>query len=407
MSIGRRNILAAAFASSASLAAGAAGRAQTKPMPDHMQMGHPKPERPAVPRLPVLLCRTADTLGVDAAYHMLQQGEDTLAAALKVAQAQEDNPNDFSTGAGGLPNRDGLVQLDACCFHGPTGRSAAVACVSGVRSASLLARAVMEQTGYPLLTGAGARQFAESQGLADQAPANDRTRKIWSLWRQVQAMPQPVAPGSYDPNWPKQDRQGHFLPASQEELDTLVNKVAVLAGQAGLEPQWTWRAAYDVLFPQALPLFVATLNQKNEMSCAATSSGLPWRMAGASSDVAMLGAGCFLDPAVGVAGASGNADANSRIGGARLIVQNMKSGMTPEEAGMDALRRIAACYHDPAALRFVEIVYYVLRKDGAYACVSLWNGDRTGHMRTYTVHDGLRRSERCAFLLKGSPLIAA
>ena len=390
------------------MAASAAGRAQTKPMPDHMKMGHPKPERPAVPRLPMILCRTADTLGVDAAYRMLQQGEDTLAAALKVTQTQENNPDDFSTGAGGLPNKDGVVELDACCFHGPTGRSAAVACVSGVRNASLLARAVMERTGYPLLAGAGAQQFGASLGLADTGAANDRTRRIWSLWKQVQAMPQPVAPGSYDPNWPKQDREGHFLPASQEGLDTLVNKVAALAKQAGLAPQWTWRAAYDVLFPQASPLFVAALNQKNEMSCAATSAGLPWRMAGAASDVAMLGAGCFLDQSVGVAGASGNADANSRIGGARLIVQNMKSGMTPEEAGMDALRRIADCYrHDPAALRFVEVVYYVLRKDGAYACVSLWNGDRTGHVRTYTVHDGLRRSEQCAFLLKGSPLIAA
>ncbi len=407
MSVSRRTILATVIASSAAARAQTPMADHSKPVPDHMVMGHPKPERPEVPRLPVVLCRTADTLGVDAAYRMLRQGGDTLDAALKVAETQEENANDFTTGAGGLPNADGVVQLDACCFHGPTGRSAAVAGVSGIRHAALLAQTVMEKTGYPLLAGADAQRFAMSQGLAQEGVINDRTRKIWSLWKQVQALPQPLVPGRYDPNWPKQDREGHFLPASQETLDTLVNRVAELAKKAGIEPQWTWRAAYDVLFPAAAPLFAAALNAKNEMSCAATSSGLPWRMAGATSDVAMLGAGCFVDPAVGVAGASGSAEANTRIAGAHLIVQNMRSGMTPEDAGMGALQRIAECYrHDMEALRFVEIIYYVLRKDGAYACVSLWQGDRTGHVQTFTVHDGLRRSEQCAFLFKGSPLIS-
>ncbi len=411
MSIPRRSILATAVLSSTSMAFGAAGRApppMAMPMADHMNMSHPKPKRPDVPRLPVILCRTSDTLGVDAAYGMLQQGSDTLDSALKITRTQEDDPNDFTTGVGGLPDADGAVRLDACCFHGPTGRSAAVAGVGGLRNASLLAQSVMQKTGYNLLAGEGARLFGIAQGLPAEAPSNDRTDKMWSLWKQVRALPGPVAPGVYDPNWPSQDRQAHFLPASQASLDTLVNKVAVLAKAAGLEPQWTWRAAFDALFPSATPLFAAAVNAKNEMSCAATTSGLPWRMPGAVSDVAMLGAGCYLDPAIGAVGASGNAEANIRIGGAHSIVQSMRSGMLPENAGMDALRRVAECYkHDMAALRFVEIVYYVLRKDGAYACVSLWRGDRTGHVRTYTVHDGLRRSEPCLFLFNGSPLITA
>ena len=75
---------------------------------------------------------------------------------------------------------------------------------------------------------------------------------------------------------------------------------------------------------------------------------------------------------------------------------------------MDALRYIASVYkHDMAALRFVELSYYILRNDGAYACVSLWQGDRTGHVRTFTIHDGVRRSESCLSLFAGSPVTGA
>jgi N4-(beta-N-acetylglucosaminyl)-L-asparaginase len=131
-------------------------------------------------------------------------------------------------------------------------------------------------------------------------------------------------------------------------------------------------------------------------------------MAGAVSDIAMLGAGSYLDPDIGSAGASGNADANIRISGARVVVENMGRGMSPLEAGMDALRRVAAWYrHDMRALRFVELAYYVLRRDGAYACVSLWQGDRTGFARRYTIHDGVLRSEECAYLFSGSALLQA
>ena len=80
--------------------------------------------------------------------------------------------------------------------------------------------------------------------------------------------------------------------------------------------------------------------------------------------------------------------------------------MSPADAGMDVLRSIADYYRgDMEALRFIEIVYYVLRNDGAYAGVSLWHGDRTGHVRSFTIHDGVRRSEEFAFLFDGSPVM--
>ena len=374
-------------------------------MPHHAMHGHPKPERPKTPRLPAILCRKANTLGIDAAFDMLQRGDDTLEAVLKITGTQEDDPHDYSCGVGGLPNEDGAVQLDACCFHGPTGRSAAVGGVRGIRNVSRLARDVMDRTGYPLLCGKDAESFGLSHGFVEEKLGNAQSEKIWGVWKRGQALPRPLGPGRYDPGWPGPDSASHFLPASQKELDILVREHEVLARQEGLEPQWTWVAAYDALFPAATPLSVAVINARREMSCAATTSGLPWRAAGAVSDIAMLGAGCYLDPEIGSAGASGSADANTKIVGAHLIVQNMRRGLSPEEAGMDALRAIVSRYKgDMAALRFVEIVYYILRNDGAYGCVSLWRGDRTGHVRTFTIHDGVRRSENCLFLFDGSPV---
>jgi N4-(beta-N-acetylglucosaminyl)-L-asparaginase len=370
---------------------------------DHAAHIHPKPVRPSVPRLPALICRMAGTTAIDEAYQTLAEGRDTLDSALHVTQAQEDDPDDQSTGRGGLPTEQGEVQLDASCIHGPTRRGAAIACVSGIRNASLLARTAMEHSDYPLLVGQGAQRLALAHGFSKEELLTDRSRKMWTAWQHIMATAS-RGPGLTDPNWPFPGKDSHFLPPSQQDLNTLVRSTERLAVDAGLGPQWTWRAAYDALFPTAEPLYVGTVNEKKEMSAVATTSGLPWRPSGIASDIAVIGSGIFLDPEIGSAGASGNAPANMKIAGARKIIDNMRSGMSPEDAGMDVLRQMARWYqNDTIALRFVEIVYYILRKDGAYGSVSLWQGDKTGHTRQFTIHDGVRRSENCRFLLAGSP----
>ncbi|MGF7183262.1 isoaspartyl peptidase/L-asparaginase [Tunturiibacter psychrotolerans] len=412
MELSRRSFLAVAAMSSASAVLGTKGSAQTAsmqhdhPADAHAAHNHPKPVRPVVPRLPVLICKMTPTIGVDAAYTMLKERGDTLDAVLHVTRTQEDDPNDHSAGLGGLPNEQGEVQLDACCLHGPTGRVGSVAGVSGIKNASLLARAVMEDTGYSQIVGADAHRFALARGFQKEELNTERTRKNWALWKSIQSAPELVGSEIYDPSWPRPARKTHSMPVNQRDLDELVNKLEPYAVRAGLGPEFTWRAVYDALFPEAEPLYVSAVNEKQEVSSAATTSGLPWRQAGVTGDVAMVGAGCYLDPEIGSAGSSGNAEANIRIAGAHTIVENMRRGMSPEDAGMDALRRIVKRYkNDMTALRFVEMVYYILRVDGSYESVSLWRGDKTGHVRQFTIKDAenMRRSEDCKFLFDGNP----
>ena len=402
----RRSFLTTAALSTASIAFASKSHAQMQDM-SHMDHNDPEPKRPAVPRLPALICKATGTIGIDAAYNMLLNGSDTLDAALHVCQTQEDDAKDHSTGLGGLPNAQGEVQLDACCLHGPSRRAAAVGSVSGIRNASLLARALMDDTGDALLVGSDAQAFALAHGFAKEDLVTERSRQSYALWKKIRSDPSLLGAGMYDPTWPEPLRQAHFMPRSQKEFDLLVKKCEPLAVQTGIAPAMTWRAVFEVLAPASRAVYVATVDRKGQLSSASTSSGQPWRMPGVASDIATIGAGCFLDPDVGSAGASGNAEASIKIAGAHTIVENMRMGMSPEDAGMDALRRIVRWYkNDMDALRFVEVVYYILRKDGAYGSVSLWRGDRTGHVREFTITDAkdVRRTEECVALFPCGPL---
>ena len=122
-------------------------------------------------------------------------------------------------------------------------------------------------------------------------------------------------------------------------------------------------------------------------------------MPGRVGDSPIIGAGCYTDQDVGSAGATGSGEENIKVAGAHTIVENMRHGMSPHEAGMDALKRIVRNYNDDMnKLRFVDMTYYVLRKDGAYAGVSLWEGyttDTCTRSRSTTAPSARRRPFRC------------
>ncbi|MCI0403622.1 MAG: N(4)-(beta-N-acetylglucosaminyl)-L-asparaginase [Acidobacteria bacterium] len=390
MKFSRRKFLAATAVGSASAAFGL-----------ESQEGKNDPPQPAgVPRRPAIICKVTGSQAMDGAYEMLRRGHDTLDAALFVCRAQEDDATDDSVGLGGLPNEDGVVELDACCMHGPTRRAGAVASVRDIKNVSMLARVVMERTDHLLLVGEGAERFAAAHGFPEESLLTERSRKTWLLWKEGMSNMDSWGPGLSDPKWTP--------PMAVPPLQSLrerYRRLEEIAERLGIEPELRQAAIERVLFPPSGTIHVSVVNEKGEMSGATTTSGLAWKIPGRVGDSPIIGAGCWTDQDVGSAGATGRGEENIKICGAHTIVENMRRGLSPRDAGLDALRRIARnLNNDMARLRFMDMVYYVLRKDGAYAGVSMWSTSPTGKPRRFAVHDGTRRVEDCVPLFQGSSI---
>ena len=292
-----------------------------------------------------------------------------------------------------------MVELDSCCMHGPTRRAGSVGGVRNIKNVSLAGRAVMEHTGHVMLVGEGAERFAVAMGLPRENLLTDRSRKIWLLWKQFNSDRDWWGPGIADPHWHPP------APESKPQADLWKERIQQLqqrAAELGIEPEFQLAAVRRVLFPPTGTIHCSVLNEKGEMSGITTTSGLAFKLPGRCGDSPIIGAGCYTDQDVGSAGATGAGEENIKVAGAHTIVENMRHGMSPQEAGMDALKRIVRNYNgDMNKLRFVDMTYYILRKDGAYASVCLWEGYSAGHQHKFAVHDGTLRSEVATPLLKG------
>jgi N4-(beta-N-acetylglucosaminyl)-L-asparaginase len=177
------------------------------------------------------------------------------------------------------------------------------------------------------------------------------------------------------------------------------------AADFGIAPELRWQAVQHVMFPPTGTIHVSVVNGKGEMSGATTTSGLAWKLPGRLGDSPIIGAGCYTDQDVGSAGATGSGEENIRVAGGHTIVEMMRQGMSPQEAGMVALNRIVRNYDgDMARLRYIDMQYYILRRDGAYAGVSLWDVNAAGKQRHFVVHDGVYRVKPMAALFKGTPI---
>ena len=178
-----------------------------------------------------------------------------------------------------------------------------------------------------------------------------------------------------------------------------------MAADFGIDPELRERAAEFILFPPTGTIHVSVVNEKGEMSGGTTTSGLAWKLPGRLGDSPIIGAGCYCDQDVGSAGATGSGEENIKVAGAHTIVENMRHGMSPREVGMDALQRIVRNYNnDMNRLRYVEMVYYILRRDGQYAGVSLWSNTSSGKPLRFAVHDGTSRLEQTVALLQGNSI---
>jgi N4-(beta-N-acetylglucosaminyl)-L-asparaginase len=334
---------------------------------------------------------------LDDAYALLKNGGDTLDAALKVVKGPEDDPNDSSVGYGGLPNEEGVVELDSCCMHGPTRRGGAVGGLRNIKNASLVAKAVMEHTGHVMLVGEGAERFAVAMGFPRENLLTEASRKKWQLWKEYHSSGDWWGPGISDPSWKAP------AGAPQSELwQQRLRRLKQMAADIGIAPELQAEAIRQVIFPPTGTIHCSALNDQGEISGCTTTSGLAWKLPGRVGDSPIIAAGCYTDQDVGSAGATGSGEENIKVAGAHTIVENMRHGMSPLDAGMDALKRIVRNHNgDMNRLRYMDMTFYILRKDGAYAGVSLWEGYAPDSIHKIAVHDGEKRAEKTVSLFKG------
>lgn len=310
------------------------------------------------------------------AMEVLKAGGDTLDAVVAGVNIVELDPEDNSVGYGGLPNENGVVELDASVMHGPTRRAGSVASIRGIKTPSKIARLVMEHTDHIMLVGDGALQFARAYGFPEENLLTEKSRLAWLVWKQSLR-----DPGGHT-NWSAELAR---FPEADE---------ATLA--------WARRVA---AYPPTGTINCLALNARGEMSGVTTTSGLAWKIAGRVGDSPIIGAGLYVDQDIGAAGSTGRGEENIRIAGAHTIVENMRHGMSPRDACLDALNRVSRNFKgDRSKLGKFDLAFYALRRDGEYAGAALWNvasDDAKRTLRKFAVNDGAEsRHENAVFLLE-------
>lgn len=318
---------------------------------------------------------------VQRAFRLITEGKDVLDALIAGVNIPELDPLETGIGYGALPNADGVVQLDASCMHGPRKRAGAVACIEGVRTPSLVAQAVMDYTDHHLLSGDGAREFARQMGFKVEDDLNtDTSRRLWREWRR-----------RVDPEHWLDPKGKERAPKDKHEKDP---GDAAFASSAHRLPNGEWEsralAAGRSMVRDGLVRegsFWGTINcdgisPTGDICGVTTTSGLAWKIPGRTGDSPILGAGLYVDNDVGAAGSTGRGEANLYNLSSFLIVESMRRGMSPKDAGMEALKRIKANTVESRLLNAkgnpnFNIRFFVLNKRGEYAGVSMYHAGET------------------------------
>jgi N4-(beta-N-acetylglucosaminyl)-L-asparaginase len=319
------------------------------------------------------------------AMEILRAGGDTLDAVVAGVNINELDPEDNSVGYGGLPNEEGVVELDASLMHGPTRRAGSVASIRNIKTPSKVAKLVMEQTDHIMLAGDGALRFAKAMGFQEDNLLTEKSRLAWMVWKQS------LRDKGGNNNW----GEGLAAPPKAKKTSDL-KKLFPTADEATLA--WALEVAQH---PPTGTINCLALNEKGEMSGVTTTSGLAWKIPGRVGDSPIIGAGVYVDQDIGAAGSTGRGEENIRVAGAHTIVENMRHGMSPKDAVLDVLKRVSRNFNDDRArLEKFDISFYALRKDGEYASAALWDASGRGAARRrFAVCDGGKgRLEQCLFL---------
>ncbi len=277
---------------------------------------------------------------VETAWNELRANADVLDAVVAGVSLVEDDPEDTSVGLGGLPNEDGVVELDASVMYGPTHKAGAVASLRNIRNPSQVARLVMLRTDHVLIVGEGALRFARAHGFKEEDLLTEKTRETWLRWKETL---------SEDDDW---------LPPAD----------APTREQARRELPWTYGT-----------INCLAVNAKGDIAGVTTTSGLGFKIPGRVGDSPIIGAGLYVDNDVGAAGSTGRGEANLQNCSSAMIVEHMRNhpNESPADACLAVLERIAKKaeprLRDKEGRAAFDLKFYALRKDGTYGSAVMWS----------------------------------
>jgi N4-(beta-N-acetylglucosaminyl)-L-asparaginase len=299
---------------------------------------------------PVVVSSANGQAAAQRAVEMLRQGVDPVDAVVAGVNLVEADPQDMTVGLGGLPNEDGVVELDSCVMHGPTHKAGAVAALRNIVHASSVALQVMRRTDHVLLVGEGALRFARAHGFPEQDLLTDDARRAWLRWKE------------------RLSDQDDWLPGPIDE---------VVPGR-------------EVSLVNGVPLTYGTINcnavdAQGNLAGVTTTSGLSYKIPGRVGDSPIIGAGLYVDNHVGAAGSTGRGEANIQNCSSFAVVELMRNGLSPEQACLRAVQRIIdRCeprLKRPDGRPDFDVKFYALAKDGTVGGAAIWSGARM------TVHD--------------------
>jgi N4-(beta-N-acetylglucosaminyl)-L-asparaginase len=276
---------------------------------------------------------------VKRAMELLQNGNDPLDAVISGVNIVEDDPEDITVGYGGLPNEDGVVELDSCVMHGPTHNAGAVAAIQRIKNPSKVARLVMDRTDHVLLVGEGALRFAKAHGFKEENLLTEKSRKIWLYWKETL---------NKDDDW---------FPPELNDVDNEVKNYFHLGGTINC----------------------CGVNTNGDLAGVTTTSGLSFKIPGRVGDSPIIGAGLYVDNEIGAAGSTGRGEANLKNLTSFMVVEFMRNGKSPQDACLAACQRIVDHTKLPALLNKdgrpnFNVKFYAVSKKGDYGSAAIYSG---------------------------------
>jgi len=287
---------------------------------------------------------------MEAGWKILSSGGSALDAVEKAANVIEVDPEDTSVGYGGLPNEEGVVQLDASIMDGKTYNAGSVACLENIKNPASVARIVMERTDHVMLVGHGALEFAKKWGFQEENLLTEKARKIWLRWKEN---------SNPDGDWGPPD---HL----RKEQDY----------------QSYWQGFPEVEHHYGTTNVLA-VDREGNVSGITTTSGLSFKIPGRIGDSPIIGAGLYVDNEVGAAGATGRGEDVIKSCASYYMVLRMKDGRTPQQACEDALHMIIDKYKHINPNFYPSEKFVAINKWGEMGCATM-RGNRVPSISVYT-----------------------